>query len=215
MFRYWLQGGRIKVGFLGGAQIDKFANLNTTVVGPYDKPKVRLPGGGGAPEIATSCGEIFIIMAQGKRSFVDKLDFVTSIGQAQGGDSRAKLGVTTKGPTRLITDLALFAPDPETKEMTVVSLHPGVTREQVQENTGWQVRFAAVVAETPPPTRARTRGSARSARAHQARAHGGGGVMDIRVKPLSATRYARRSGAMAARSPRCAPTISPLCRSRR
>ena len=89
MFRYWLQGGRIKVGFLGGAQIDKYANLNTTVVGPYDKPKVRLPGGGGAPEIATSCGEIFIIMAQGKRSFVDKLDFVTSLGHGEGGDSRA------------------------------------------------------------------------------------------------------------------------------
>src|SRR3990172_11818151 len=79
MFRYWLQGGRIKVGFLGGAQIDKFANLNTTVVGPYDKPKVRLPGGGGAPEIATSCGEIFIIMAQGKRRLVDRLHFFTSI----------------------------------------------------------------------------------------------------------------------------------------
>ncbi len=84
MFRYWLQGGRIKIGFLGGAQIDKYANLNTTVVGPYDKPKVRLPGGGGAPEIATSCGEIFIIMAQGKRGFVDKLDFVTSIGHVSG-----------------------------------------------------------------------------------------------------------------------------------
>ena len=152
MFRYWLQGGRIKVGFLGGAQIDKYANLNTTVVGSYDKPKVRLPGGGGAPEIATSCGEIFIIMAQGKRSFVDKLDFVTSIGHVSGGDSRAKLGVKTKGPTKLITDLALFAPDPDSKEMTVVSIHPGVTREQIQENTGWPVKFAAQVAETPPPT---------------------------------------------------------------
>jgi len=152
MFRYWLQGGRIKVGFLGGAQIDKYGNLNTTVVGPYDKPKVRLPGGGGAPEIATSCGEIFIIMAQGKRSFVDKLDFVTSIGHVSGGDSRAKLGVKTKGPTKLITDLALFEPDPKTKEMIVVSIHPGVTREQIQENTGWKLGFAAQVAETPPPT---------------------------------------------------------------
>jgi glutaconate CoA-transferase, subunit B len=152
MFRYWLQGGRITVGFLAGAQIDRYANLNTTVVGPYDHPKVRLPGGGGAPEIATSCGEIFIIMAQGKRSFVDKLDFVTSIGHVAGGDSRAKLGVRTKGPTRLITDLALFEPDPETKEMTVVSIHPGVTREQIQENTGWKVRFASSVAETSPPT---------------------------------------------------------------
>src|SRR5579871_2319821 len=152
MFRYWLQGGRIKVGFLGGAQIDKFANLNTTVVGPYDKPKVRLPGGGGAPEIATSCGEIFIIMSQGKRSFVDKIDFFTSIGHGNGGDSRQKLGVKTKGPTRLITDLALWEPDPVTKEMSVGSIHPGVTREQIQENTGWTVRFAAKVAETQPPT---------------------------------------------------------------
>jgi len=152
MFRYWLQGGRIKVGFLGGAQIDKYANLNTTVVGLYDKPKVRLPGAGGAPEIATSCGEIFIIMVQGKRSFVDRLDFVTSVGHGSGGDSRAKLGIKTKGPTRLITDLALYEPDAATKEMTVVSIHPGVTREQIQDNTGWPVRFAATVAETLPPT---------------------------------------------------------------
>lgn len=152
MFRYWLQGGRIKVGFLGGAQIDKYANLNSTVVGPYDKPKVRLPGAGGAPEIATSCGEIFIIMAQGKRSFVDKLDFVTSIGHVSGADSRARLGVKTKGPTKLITDLALFEPDPQSKEMTIVSIHPGVTREQIQDNTGWKVAFAAKVAETLPPT---------------------------------------------------------------
>src|SRR3954469_9243680 len=152
MFRYWLQGGRITVGFLGGAQIDKFANLNTTVVGPYDKPKVRLPGGGGAPEIATSCGEIFIIMAQGKRSFVDKLDFITSLGHGEGGDHRARLGLQTKGPTKLVTDLCIFEPDPTTKEMTVVSIHPGVTREKIQENTGWTLRFAAKVAETPPPT---------------------------------------------------------------
>src|SRR5215813_10930674 len=105
MFRYWLQGGRISVGFLGGAQIDRFANLNTTVVGPYDKPKVRLLGGGGAPEIATSCGEIFIIMNHLKRGFVEKIDFFTSLGHGTGGDSRARLGVKTKGPTRLITDL--------------------------------------------------------------------------------------------------------------
>jgi glutaconate CoA-transferase subunit B len=91
-------------------------------------------------------------MAQGKRSFVDKLDFVTSIGHVSGGDSRAKLGVKTKGPTKLITDLALFEPDPQTKEMTVVSIHPGITREQIQENSGWQVKFAANVGETAPPT---------------------------------------------------------------
>ena len=152
MFRYWLQGGRISIGFLGGAQIDKFANLNTIVVGPYHKPKVRLPGSGGAPEIAACCGEIFIIMAQSQRSFVGKLDFVTSVGHAAGGNSRAKLGLTTKGPTKLITDLALFEPDPVAKEMTIVSIHPGVTRAQIEANTGWPVAFAAHVAETPPPT---------------------------------------------------------------
>ncbi|MGC3980925.1 MAG: CoA-transferase subunit beta [Steroidobacteraceae bacterium] len=152
MFRYWLQGGRITVGFLGGAQIDRFANLNTTVVGDYNKPKVRLPGGGGAPEIATHCGEVFIIMAQSKRSFVGKLDFITSLGHGEGGDHRQRLGARTKGPSRLITDLCVFEPDPTSREMTVVSIHPGVTREQIQENTGWTVKFAADVKETPAPT---------------------------------------------------------------
>ncbi|MGN6460387.1 MAG: CoA-transferase subunit beta [Pseudolabrys sp.] len=170
MFRYWLQGGRISVGFLGGAQIDKYANLNTTVVGDYNKPKVRLPGGGGAPEIATSCGEIFIIMAQGKRSFVEKIDFFTSIGHGTGGDSRQKLGIKTKGPTRLITDLAIFQPDPETKEMIVTSIHPGVTRDQIQENTGWTVRYASQVAETPVPT-AQELDILRELQARTARAH--------------------------------------------
>jgi glutaconate CoA-transferase subunit B len=151
MFRYWLQGGRITVGFLGGAQIDRYANLNTTVVGPYDKPKVRLPGGGGAPEIAIACGEIFIIMSQSKRGFVNKLDFVTSLGHGDGGDHRARLGVKTKGPTRLITDLCVFEPDPATKEMTVVSIHPGVTPDEIDRNTGWKVKYAADAAATPAP----------------------------------------------------------------
>jgi glutaconate CoA-transferase subunit B len=154
MFRYWLQGGRITVGFLGGAQIDRFANLNTTVVGPYDKPKVRLPGGGGAPEIAISCGEIFIIMSQTKRGFVDRLDFVTSLGHGEGGGHRARLGVATRGPTRLITDLCVFEPDAETKEMTVTSIHPSVTREVIDGNTGWKVKYAAEVGETAAPSAA-------------------------------------------------------------
>ena len=153
MFRYWLQGGRISVGFLGGAQIDRFANLNTTAIGgTYQKPKVRLPGGGGAPEIATSCREVFIIMAQGKRSFVDKLDFVTSLGHGDGKGARERLGVTTKGPTRVITDLCVMEPDAETSELTVVALHPGVGREQIADSTGWPIKFAAKVADTPPPT---------------------------------------------------------------
>ena len=151
MFRYWLQGGRMTVGFLGGAQIDRFANLNTTVVGDYHKPKVRLPGGGGAPEIATNCHEIFIIMAMGKRAFVDKLPFITSMGHGPTGRERRALGVKSKGPTRLITDLCLFEPDPETQEMTVVSIHPGVTREQIIENCGWTPSFAAHVVETRAP----------------------------------------------------------------
>ncbi|KAB2882426.1 MAG: CoA-transferase subunit beta [Pseudorhodoplanes sp.] len=171
MFRYWLQGGRISVGFLGGAQIDKFANLNTTVVGSYDKPKVRLPGGGGAPEIATSCGEIFIIMAQSRRGFVGKLDFVTSLGHGEGGKHRERLGVKTKGPTRLVTDLCIFEPDPESREMTVVSIHPGVTRAQIQDNTGWTVRYAAKVAETPPPG-AHELAVLRQLHARTAKAHG-------------------------------------------
>ena len=151
MFRYWLQGGRMTVGFLGGAQIDRFANLNTTVVGDYHKPKVRLPGGGGAPEIATNCHEIFIIMAMGKRAFVDKLPFITSMGHGPTGRERRALGVASKGPTRLITDLCIFEPDPETQEMTVVSIHPGATREQIIENCGWTPAFAASVAETRAP----------------------------------------------------------------
>jgi len=152
MFRYWLQGGRISVGFLGGAQIDRFANLNTTVVGDYAHPKVRLPGGGGAPEIATQCGEVFITMAQSNRSFVGKLDFITSFGHGSGGDHRRRLGLTTKGPTRLITDLCVMEPDPITREMCVTSIHPGVAREELQASTGWPLRYSDGVRETPPPT---------------------------------------------------------------
>jgi glutaconate CoA-transferase subunit B len=152
MFRYWLQGGRITKGFLGGAQIDRFANLNTTVIGDYGRPKARLPGGGGAPEIATSCGEILIIMKQTSRSFVAKLDFITSLGHGEGGDDRARRGVLTKGPTRVMTDLCILEPESSSKELQVTSIHPGITREQIAEHTGWPVRFAPDVGETPPPT---------------------------------------------------------------
>ena len=151
MFRYWLQGGRITIGFLGGAQIDRFANLNTTVVGDYHSPKVRLPGGGGAPEIATHCGEIFITMAMSPRAFVERLPFVTSLGHGTGPGSREALGVRTKGPTRVMTDLCVLEPDPATHELTVTALHPGVAREAVQAACGWPLRFADQVAETPAP----------------------------------------------------------------
>jgi glutaconate CoA-transferase subunit B len=171
MFRYWLQGGRITVGFLGGAQIDRFANLNTTVVGPYEKPRTRLPGGGGAPEISSACGEIFIIMRQALRSFVGRLDFVTSFGHGEGGDHRLRLGLKTKGPTRLVTDLAVYEPEPQSREMTVVSIHPGVTREHIQANTGWAVRFARDVIETPAPSETEL-AVLRELNARTARAHG-------------------------------------------
>jgi glutaconate CoA-transferase subunit B len=152
MFRYWLQGGRVTVGFLGAAQIDRFGNINTTVIGDYDSPKTRLPGGGGAPEIASSCGEIFITLKQSKRAMVEKIDFFTSFGHGEGGDHRARLGITTKGPTLMVTDLAVWKADPETSEFTVVSLHPGVSRDMVQDTCGWTVRFADELSETPRPT---------------------------------------------------------------
>jgi len=152
MFQYWLQGGRISVGFLGGAQLDKFGNINSSVIGSYAKPKVRLPGGGGAPEIASHCRQTYVVMAQSRRSFVEKVDFITSFGYGEGGDHRERLGLRTLGPTLVITDLCIMRPDPQTKELTVTALHPGVTREQVQANTGWQVRFAETLETTPPPT---------------------------------------------------------------
>ena len=152
MFRYWLQGERMTIGFLGGAQIDRFANINTTVVGDYAKPKVRLPGGGGAPEIATSCKEIFVTMATGKRAFVEKLPFMTSLGHGNGAGGRESFGVATKGPTKVITDLCLLEPHPETRELTVTTLYPHATREAVQEQCGWTLKFAADVREEEPPT---------------------------------------------------------------
>jgi len=152
MFRYWLQGGRISIGFLGAAQLDPFGNINTTVIGPYDKPKVRLPCGGGAPEIATSCRKVFITMKQSKRGMVKTIDFFTSFGHGEGGDHRKRLGITTEGPVLLVTDLAVWQPDPLTKAFTVASIHPGATREQIAETCCWDVRYAADVAETPAPT---------------------------------------------------------------
>jgi glutaconate CoA-transferase subunit B len=150
-FRYWLQSGRITVGFLGAAQIDRFANLNTTVVGPYEAPAVRLPGGGGAPEMAAQCQKIFIVMPQSRRAFVERLDFLTTRGHGEGGTDRQQLGLTTAGPVKVITDLCVMEPDRETRELTVTSLHPGVTRDQVQSATDWSLRFANELLETAGP----------------------------------------------------------------
>ncbi|UIJ70974.1 CoA-transferase subunit beta [Aurantimonas sp. HBX-1] len=152
MFRYWLQGGRVTVGFLGAAQLDPFGNINTTVIGDYAHPKTRLPGGGGAPEIASSCGEVFITMKQSKRGMVKEIDFFTSFGHGKGGTDRQDLGITTKGPTLLVTDLAVWRPHPQTKAFEVASIHPGATREAIEVSCGWDVVYAEGVEETAPPT---------------------------------------------------------------
>lgn len=152
MFRYWLQGGHVSVGFLGTAQIDRFANLNTTLIGDYHDPKVRLPGGGGAPEIATNAHEVFITLKHSKRTFVKDVDFVTTLGFGRDGKGRDGVPNIGRGPTRVITDLCVLKPDSETKELTVVSLHPGVTREDVIEATGWEIRFADELESTPEPS---------------------------------------------------------------
>ena len=153
IFRYWLQGGRIDIGFLGAAQIDRFANLNTTVIGDYLKPKIRLPGAGGAPEIASSAKEVFIILRHSNRTFVDKVDFITSIGFGEGGDHQRE----TRPPWRWATyrryrSLYFWNPIPLLANWTVTSLHEGVTRDKVIEATGWPVRFADHVEIIAPAT---------------------------------------------------------------
>jgi glutaconate CoA-transferase subunit B len=152
MFRYWLQGGRITVGFLSGAQMDRYANLNTTVVGAYERPKVRLPGGGGAPEIASSCQEIFITIPMSRRTFVEQLPFITSLGHGTGRGAREALGLKSRGPTRVMTDLCVLEPDPDTCELVVTSLHPGVTAEAARAACGWPLQFADQLTTTVEPS---------------------------------------------------------------
>jgi len=136
MFGYWLQGGRIDVGFLGAAQIDRHGNLNSTVIGDYATPKVRLPGAGGAPEIATNVREVFVMLRQSPRAFVERLDFRSSVG------SRVSV---------VVTDLGLLQPGRD-GELTLTHLHPGVTAQQAREATGWPLRIAESVGETEPPS---------------------------------------------------------------
>ncbi len=171
MFQYWLQGERITVGFLGGAQVDRFGNLNSTVIGDYAHPKVRLPGSGGATEIATGCQRIYIVMRHNSRAFVDTLSFQTSIGHGPSGRERRALGIRTDGPALLVSDLCTMRPDPETNEFVVQTMHPGVTREQVAAATGWSVRFVQAVTETPAPTTDEL-GALRDLNARTAKAHG-------------------------------------------
>jgi glutaconate CoA-transferase subunit B len=152
IFNYWLQGGRIDVGFLGAAQIDRRGNINTTVIGDYEHPKVRLPGAGGAPEIAAFCGRVVVVVRQNRRVFVDKVDFVTSVGFGTGPGDRERLGLPGAGPQAVITDLGVLEPDPHTCELTLTRLHPGVTLAQVREATGWDPAVADALRTTEPPT---------------------------------------------------------------
>src|SRR5215216_2130476 len=138
IFNYWLQGGRIDVGFLGAAQVDRFGALNTTVIGDYERPKVRLPGGGGAPEIAAMAKEVIVIIRQSPRTFVERVDFRSS--------------VPGSGAMVVITDLGVLRPDPESRELTLRRIHPGVSVEQAREASGWDLRVADDLEETDPPS---------------------------------------------------------------
>jgi glutaconate CoA-transferase subunit B len=152
IFSYWLQPGRVDVGFLGAAQIDRFGNLNSTVIGDYEHPRVRLPGAGGAPEIAAWCRETFVMLRQSPQTFVERLDFRTTVGHGEGRGSRDELGFTGAGVTAVVTDLGVLEPDPETSELTQTSLHPGVTVDEARAATGWELRVAADLASGEPPT---------------------------------------------------------------
>ncbi len=153
IFNYWLQPGRIDVGFLSAAQLDRYVNINTTVIGAdYRQPKIRLPGAGGAPEIAASCREVIVVVRQTRRTFVDRLDFITSVGFGSGGDDRDKLGLRGRGPGLVITDRGELEPDPTSRELTLVRLHPGVELDTVHEATGWDLRVADPLGTTDPPT---------------------------------------------------------------
>ncbi len=153
LFGYYLQGGRVDVGFLGGAQVDRFGNLNTTVISAYESPKVRLPGSGGACEIAIHARRLFYIMRLSRRAFVGSLDFLTSPGFLEGGDARQKLGMPGAGPQLVVTDKALFDFDAPNHEMRLTSLHPGISLEEVRTAIGWEVRVAEKIDQTPVPTR--------------------------------------------------------------
>jgi glutaconate CoA-transferase subunit B len=152
IFSYWLQAGRVDIGFLGGAQFDRFGNINSTVIGDYRAPLVRLPGAGGAPEIAASAGEVMVIMRQTARSFVERCDFRTSIGFGDGPGHRERAGLRGRGPQLVITDLGVLRPDPVTCEFVLAATHPGVTPEQCAAATGWPLRNAPDLTSTAPIT---------------------------------------------------------------
>lgn len=151
LFAFYLQAGLIDVGFLQGSQIDRFGNINTTVIGDYGRPKVRLPGSGGACEIAINAGKVFVIMPQLSRSFVERIDFRTSPGHSGDPEHDRARGWIGRGPVSAVTDLGTYRFDEDSGEMVLTTVHPGVTVERVRENTGWDLRVADV-SDTPAPT---------------------------------------------------------------
>jgi len=152
LFGLYLQRGLVEIALLGGAQIDRYGNLNSTVIGDYAKPKTRLPGSGGALEIATNAQRTFTIMRLKRRAFVDKLDFLTSPGHLTGGDSRARLGLPGGGPEMVITDKAILNFANPQREMQLSAIFPGVAAKDVQEEVGWPLRLAQTIEDTIAPT---------------------------------------------------------------
>jgi glutaconate CoA-transferase, subunit B len=154
VFNYWLQPGRIDVGFLGAAQLDRLGNINTTVIGDdYRHPKVRLPGAGGAPEIAASCREVIVVVRHLQRALVERVDFVTSVGYGTGPGERERLGLTGAGPRLIITDLGILEPDADSCELALTRLHPGASLDQARQATGWPLAVAGDLATTDPPSK--------------------------------------------------------------
>jgi glutaconate CoA-transferase, subunit B len=155
IFNYWLQPGRIDIGFLGAAQLDKFGNINTTVIGDdYADPRVRLPGAGGAPEIAAACREVIIVIRQSRRTFTERADFITSVGFGEGAGGRERLGLAGTGPRLVITDLGVLTPDPGTCELVLSGIYEGVAVAEVRERTGWDLRVAGDLRILPAPSEA-------------------------------------------------------------
>ena len=152
LFGLYLQRGLVEIALLGGAQIDKYGNLNSSVIGDYAKPKTRLPGSGGACEIATNAQRTFMIMRLKRRAFVEKLDFITSPGHLSGGDSRSRLGLPGKGPEIVITDRAILNFDNADREMQLSALYPGISEKDVRAETGWDLRRAPMIEEVSPPS---------------------------------------------------------------
>jgi len=152
MFNHWIGPGRIEVAFLSAAQIDRYANLNSTVIGDYDHPTTRLPGAGGAPEIAASCERVIVVIPHSRRTLVKRLDFVTTVGYGDGPGARQRLGMRGRGPTAVITDLGVLEPDPSSVRLVLTQIHEGATVAQARAATGWDLAVAEHVHVTEPPS---------------------------------------------------------------